>query len=174
MDEFLSKRELLDKIHTARADLENALASFTDAQMTQPGILGEWAVKDILSHLIFWEQKMLHRLQTSIVPQPAPGETWDAMIDRMNDENFRATRNRALDEIRNKIRESHAQVLAFIEALNEEDLNNPEKYAWHRGEPIWEYIRGDTYAHYEEHTAPIRAWQSAITNQKSKILMEEK
>jgi uncharacterized protein (TIGR03083 family) len=162
MSDFLSKRDLLDKIRTARADLENALASLTDAQMIQPGILGDWSVKDILSHLIFWEQKMLHRIQTGIVPQPAPGETWDQMIDRMNDENYRATRDESLDAVRAEFQNSYAEALAFIGALSNEDLNDPEKYEFWRGEPIWKYMRGDTYEHYQEHAAPIRAWNNSV------------
>ncbi len=157
MDEFLSKTELFDLIHAERERLEGALEQLSEPQMTEPGIVGQWAVKDILSHVTFWEQKMLHRLRTGIVPQPAPGQTWDQMIDEMNEQNFTTNRFKALNAALDEFHASHEEVLKYLETIGEEELNDPNRYDWHRGEPIWHYIAGNTYEHYREHVEPILA-----------------
>jgi hypothetical protein len=42
--------------------------------------------------------------------------------------------------------------------MPEDDLMNPDRFAWSQGEPLWEAIAGDTYEHYHEHIAQIQAW----------------
>jgi uncharacterized protein (TIGR03083 family) len=160
MDDLISKTELIDLIHAERDRLEGALARLTEAQMTEPGIVGRWSTKDILSHLTFWEQKMLHRLRTGIVPQPAPGQTWDQMTDEMNEQNWTTTRSKALNTVLDEFHASHEEVLKYLETIGEEEMNDPNRYEWYPGEPIWRYIAADTYEHYREHAEPILAIQS--------------
>lgn len=49
------KTEILDQIRTTRQQFEEALAQVPAAHLTQPGVNGEWSVKDILAHIAWWE-----------------------------------------------------------------------------------------------------------------------
>ncbi len=162
MDEYLDKRTLLVLIHTERVELERAVNALSEAQLTQPGILGEWSVKDILSHIIFWEQRMLNRFRTGQGLPVPEGMTVPQFIDYLNEQNYRATRDKPLAQVLDEFRDSHRQVLEFLATLTDDDLNDPERYEWWRGEPVWHYIRGDTYEHYREHSEPIRAWHEQV------------
>ena len=51
----MTRDEILEALHASRAQVEAALTGLTDAQLIEPGALGEWSVKDILSHLTAWE-----------------------------------------------------------------------------------------------------------------------
>jgi hypothetical protein len=155
MEGSITQARLFELIHAERNRFEGALARLTEAQMTEPGVLGQWAVKDILTHVTFWEQKMLHRLMTGIVPQPAPGQTWDQMIDEMNEQNFLANRFKGLSIVLEEFHSSHEEVLKYLQTIGDEELNDPYRYEWHRGDPIWHYIASDTYEHYREHAEPI-------------------
>ena len=54
-----TKALLLSESQKERAALDELLEPLTPVQMTEPGILGEWSVKDVLAHLYEWEQMVL-------------------------------------------------------------------------------------------------------------------
>jgi hypothetical protein len=55
-DRPLDKTTILAQIKTEHHKLEETLARLTLEQMEQPGVNGEWAVKDVLSHLLEWDR----------------------------------------------------------------------------------------------------------------------
>ncbi|QQS45146.1 MAG: ClbS/DfsB family four-helix bundle protein [Acidobacteriota bacterium] len=60
MGRRLKKKELLEEIRIERTALNNTLATLSRRQMTQPGVTqGGWSVKDILAHLVEWQQMNL-------------------------------------------------------------------------------------------------------------------
>jgi hypothetical protein len=56
VSKLATKTDLLTEIRTQRRHLENNLAGLTPAEMCQPGVCGDWSVKDVLAHLTAWEQ----------------------------------------------------------------------------------------------------------------------
>jgi hypothetical protein len=161
MDESMTKEKLLDLIQTEHTNLEEELGALNEQQITLPGVLGEWSVKDILSHITYWEQRMLNRFATGQGLHPPPGMTVDKFIDYLNHQNYVAHRERPLADVLADFQKSYLQVLEHVARLSDDDLTNPNRYAWWPGEPVWHYIRGDTYGHYREHTEPIRAWRES-------------
>jgi len=54
-----SKAELFESTFTERTKLEQKIAGMTPAELVYPGTMGEWSVKDILQHLVDWEQRWI-------------------------------------------------------------------------------------------------------------------
>jgi hypothetical protein len=50
-----TKIQITEAAQKERAALEQLLAEMTPKQMAQPNLIGEWAVKDVLAHLVEWE-----------------------------------------------------------------------------------------------------------------------
>lgn len=46
-------------VEQERGALEAQLAQLSDEQNTMPGVVGDWPVKDVLAHLVAWEQMCL-------------------------------------------------------------------------------------------------------------------
>ena len=44
--------------------------------------------------------------------------------------------------------------------MSEEDLTDPQRFAWAKGVSLWRYVAGDTYEHYLEHITSIQQWLS--------------
>jgi len=78
-------------------------------------------------------------------------------------------RGLSLDDVRAMARESHARLLAVISTFEDAQVSDLlaiaelKTVAWIRspkeGEqayPLWEWLRGVTYKHYEEHADMIR------------------
>jgi hypothetical protein len=57
MGKRLGKPALLAEIAQRRAELDTVVDALTLRQMAQPGVTrGGWAVKDILAHVVAWQQ----------------------------------------------------------------------------------------------------------------------
>ena len=85
MGKRLPKAELLQEIGVERSRLDALLEQLTPRQMTQGGAtLAGWSVKDILGHLIGWQQMNLDwyaaGLRGETPEMPAPGLTWRDII----------------------------------------------------------------------------------------------
>jgi hypothetical protein len=78
-------------------------------------------------------------------------------------------RGLSLDEVRKMGAESHARLIAVVEAFSDADLAeeltiaNLGTQGWIRqraegeqGWPLWQWLRGVTYHHYAEHTRELR------------------
>ena len=82
-----TKKQLLEAIEVEQKALDQLLAELSLAQMTQPGIVGEWSVKDVLAHLLEWQQMVLNWYSTGLkgkVPAiPAEGLNW-SQIPELN------------------------------------------------------------------------------------------
>ena len=55
----LSKAEILNGIHSEYDLLEETLASLSEDQMMQPGVEGDWSVKDVMAHVATWQERMV-------------------------------------------------------------------------------------------------------------------
>jgi hypothetical protein len=161
MEETMTKARLLALIRSERRLLEAELADLGGEQMTKPGVEGRWSIKDLMAHLIVWEQQMIEWLKQALrgeVPKRLPtAMAWDE-LDRWNDETYREHRDRPLDEITAESDRSYRQALRAVEIMPEESLIRPDYYVWRGGKPLWEMVAANTYWHYEEHREAIRRW----------------
>jgi len=155
-------RELIESGYTLFLML---LAELDDGQLTEPGILGKWSVKDILAHILIHEQRMLQwvtqRLRGKHPVLPQPYAMPDDELDILNEHIYQDNQHRKLDEILRDFHRTHAESLRLVETATEEDILDPRRLQLHGGEPLWEAIAANTFWHYEEHSQDIRAWQLA-------------
>ncbi|HEY7293690.1 MAG TPA: hypothetical protein VH916_01565, partial [Dehalococcoidia bacterium] len=53
-------------------------------------------------------------------------------------------------------RQTYAELLATVSALGDGELNDTARLG--TGVAVWQMIAANSYEHYEEHAAEIRAW----------------
>lgn len=154
------KTSLMALIREERAALEEAVNRLSESQMTTPGPEG-WSVKDHLAHLVTWEQILLihHMKQRPFAEAAAMDEATAAATETMtaegglNDFFFERDKDRPLEEVLADFHESHRRVLAALEEASFEALMRP----YHEGRPLLNWVKGDTYGHYQEHREIIEA-----------------
>ncbi len=131
--------------------LEGFLSRLSPAQMIEPGMLGEWSVKDVLAHLYEWEQMVLGWLAVTergeIPVVPAEGYKW-SQLPALNEEIRQKHSDRPLDEILALFRDSYNQVMKTIESLSEETLFTPGLYPWTNKNALGAYFVSATSSHY--------------------------
>ncbi len=143
------KTEILEQIRTTRQQFEDVLVRVEPARMTEPGVNGEWSVKDVLAHIAWWEQHLLRRLRTGNDDLSVEGEDGRVTTDRANAEVYALNRERPLVEVRAEYDASYREVLAAIESLSDDELVSDE---------VYDAIAWDTFRHYPEHTAMLGKW----------------
>ncbi len=165
MNPTLDKPKLLDLLRAEYAFLERTLTLVPAERRAEPGVEGDWSVKDIVAHLAAWQCRLLgwfaqaRRGETPSIP--APGYTPE-MIDALNARTAAEDRERPWDDILAEFRESYQRCLALAESLSEAELFAPTGFRGLIEASPWKPIADNTYAHYIEHVEPIRAWLNAL------------
>ncbi len=162
---IMTKDELVDKIETEWNNLQAALDGLTEEQMHQPGVVGEWSVKDILAHITAWQTRLittLFKAEKGFTPETT--ETGPT-VDQLNEQLYREMKDRAFDQVWDDLDSSYYQLLIRLEGWKEKDLFDPRKFQWMKGQPFADNIAGDSYEHYAEHAAQIREWREAVNNE---------
>jgi hypothetical protein len=150
MQEPTSKAQLLERIRAGRAALHESFVSFADDRLGDPGVAGHWSVKDILAHVVWWEQQTLAKLGgAKTAHDQLGGEDKEAQIDRVNDSVYQEHRDRPAAEVKATYGASGLKLSETLNSLGEDVvLSNLE------------FIAENTYRHYPEHAAQIQAWQA--------------
>lgn len=157
-----SKQDLRAAIERERGKLDAVLETVTPERMVEPGVVGEWSVKDVLAHLYAWEQMALGWYRTGLrgeVPEvPAPGYKWN-QTPQLNRAIFEKHRDRPLDEVLADHDASRREILGVIESLSDEDLFTPGRFAWTRKNTLGAYFVSATSSHYLWARTRIARWR---------------
>jgi hypothetical protein len=156
--ESMTKSELLEQIRSRHERLENLLARLSPGQMLQPGVSGEWSVKDVLAHLSAWERRMVGwvgMLMRGEIPAGAP-ENWDD-IHRMNAESYARDKHKPPQEVLAEFRAAHLTALDLAESLSEAQLQTDYPDTWPRN-ALWHGVAVDAGWHSKEHCEEINKW----------------
>ncbi len=157
----MNKKTILDSIHVERRRLVENLALLSEEELVQPGVVGEWSVKDLLAHLVDWEQRFLGWYRAGLrgqVPEtPAPGLTW-GQLHVLNRQIFERNRHRPLDDVMAEFHASYHETLETVEAIPGPDIFAPGRFAWTGRESLATYILANTASHYRWAKTQLRKW----------------
>jgi hypothetical protein len=137
-------------------------------QITMPGVLGKWSIKDILAHLLAYEQYMADRLGEILQGEAyIPCKTQsalDAFLDEFGYPDFGSPllddeapnawvvdkyRNVSLEDVVTHELNAFSSIVSSLEKLTEETIDQHNLY---------ERVANNTYKHYREHIRDIKHW----------------
>ena len=151
------KATLLNEMQRGYLALEAMLTPLDETQMTTAGVNGDWSIKDVLTHLTAWQRTMVARLHAAVRNEkPALTDLTDEEIDRLNEQFYQEGKSRPLAQVLMDFRTTYLQIVEDVQALPWEDLADSHRFVWLNGTPLWRYVAGDTYEHYQEHIESIR------------------
>ena len=159
MGTITAKEDLLEAIRTARSQLEKKFSKLTPKQMIWPGSMDDWSVKDILAHLVDWEQRLIGWYQAGFrgeIPEtPAPGMTWRD-LPKLNQQVYERHRDEPLEEVLEDFENSHIEILELVEGMSEKEIFTKGFYAWTGNSSLETWIAANTYKHYNWARRQIR------------------
>jgi hypothetical protein len=147
-------QRLLDRLEAAWAALTDSYAGVPESKLTEPGVVDDWSVQDVLAHVTSWEEEALRHLPLIIAGGTPPRYAAQGGIDAFNARAAEAGRRLSLAEVLRRRDETHARLLEFIRSQPAGTFAGQTR-ARRR-------LRLDTYGHYPQHTAAIRAWRERL------------
>jgi DinB superfamily len=142
---------ILKTIDAAWTSFTASFDGLLDARMLEPGVTGDWSVKDVLAHVTIWEEEALKYLPLIAEGGRPPKYATLGGIDSFNTQMVERRRSLTLAEVRRQLEETHRRLRDYVAAAPE-DLLTPDTRFRRR-------LRFDTYSHYPEHAEAIREWR---------------
>ena len=154
-----TKARLSRDIRNEHQRLEEAFSGLTEEDLVYRETPGAWSIKDILSHITAWEQLLMGWYQTGLrgVKQDMPEWKKPGVLDSINQEIYERNLNRELSDVLTEFQTSYQQILAMVEAVQDDTMSVPGKFDWTGGATLAQYIMGNTNGHYAEHLQAITA-----------------
>ena len=153
----MDKKELLRTLSESRYALDRALADVAPTEMTAPGIIGEWSIKDIIAHITWAVKETIGMLEAkALIGSPL----WRITEEERNTAVYEQNQARPLQEVLYESQQAHRRLIDLVTEMPEEDLLRADWFAALPGGdwPPWRGIRVNVSDHYNHHTQDIRYW----------------
>lgn len=179
-EELREKQAIIERNDAATARMAAALERIDDEQMLQPNAVGDWSLRDALSHLAnpwfaeqmssYLEGRKPDALAANGTTEP-PDPSFDlATNDGRNAWRHHVRRNESLEEVRERYRAWLGTMTSTLERLPAEDFERSFAIRFHdfvgevrpaeegeQGFPLWQWIRGEYWHHLEDHLPAFEA-----------------
>ncbi len=148
----MTREQLMQRLDTAWMTFQASYAGLSDEQLLEPGVAGDWSVKDILAHVTWWEEEALTHVPHIIAGgRPPRYSVTYGGIDAFNALMAEQKRDLSLAEVLTQQDETHRRLIAFIQTVPEDQFTRETR--------VRRRLRLDTYSHYPIHTEAIREWR---------------
>jgi len=165
--QIMDKARLIKLIQQGNTTIEALLRTLDSYKMEEPGVYDDLSFKDVLAHITAWERMETGWLRASLkgeeVIRYTPeyrlgGDNEEQTMHDLNAAIFAQNRERSLGDVLTDFRQAHTDLLETVRGMSEEDLNDPRRFDWYNGKPIWQSIAGNSYEHIREHRELVDKW----------------
>jgi hypothetical protein len=148
----MDRQQLLKRLDKAWMALKASCAGLSDSQLTEPGVMGDWSVKDILAHVTTWEEEALKYLPLILGGgRPPRYSTEYGGIGAFNAQMTEQKRGLSLSEVLRQLNETHRRLIDYVHSAPEEQFTHETRFR--------RRLRLDTYSHYPIHARAIKEWR---------------
>jgi hypothetical protein len=158
--------EIAARVAASHDRLLEAVSLLTYEQLQAPVLANGWSVKDVLAHLAFWDQRLLHAVEPEGGPQVSRltppliadipyNEQW---LTTVNARIYALNQGRDLAEVRAEFDATRRRLLVVAASLSPQDVSDLDGMTAPLGEPFSTMLLG-AYEHYEEHAEELEAHQ---------------
>ena len=133
----MTKDEIVKALEDTRKEFLAAIEGLSDQQLQEPGVNGDWSVKDLLYHISLWEAELVTLLWQATAGQtPTTVHFTQAHFDETNALWYAQGMSRPLEAIREDFNGVRRQTIRRLNDFSEKDLNEPQRYPWQRQFPL--------------------------------------
>ena len=138
----------MEQIDEAWERWRTVLAEVPPERIDEVGVVEKWSVKDLIGHVATWDGELIGALGSYL-------ETGDVSVlafvdvDELNERTVSAKRDIPLPGLLADMNRAHETAVGLVGELREEVLSVEE---------VRRRIGADTFFHYDEHAAHVRAW----------------
>lgn len=150
---------LAGQMADARERLLASIEGLPDEEMLEPGVCGEWSVRDVLAHVAAWDRET-----TAMFEAMLKGERHYFLdldedgLEQFNEEHHEATRDVPLPEVLAELTASREAMLDLVRGVDNLHLFAPAPGDEHADMSIATCL-GAQIQHDEEHAEMIETWR---------------
>jgi hypothetical protein len=160
-----NKNQILAMLKEEFNNWEELLASLDKAQITAPQLPDNWSMKDVMAHLMAWQQLSIARLEAALHNREPVLPAWPEELDpepegepdELNAWFYQSYREQPWSTVYQAWRTGFLRFLELAEVVPEKDLLEAGKYPWLEDYPLLAVLQG-SYEHHREHFEPLSAW----------------
>jgi hypothetical protein len=158
-DEPMTGPRLAAILRDERARWNALLDQMGLERMDLPGVEGDWSVKELVAHLTWYEQSVVEgAMQVASTGSFKRRRPEGMGLDEMNARIAAQAHGRSAEEVLAEARQVFDQLLAVIEIIPQDILNDPRRLGLPGDVVPWMAVANNSYAHYRQHEPALREW----------------
>ena len=138
----MNTEELLQREDQAWLAFVDAFAAVPEDQRDQQGVVPGWSTQDLVWHCGYWAGYVGDALERIARGETLPDQDWDAINDKVIEDGRGMSWDEIIVQSEHNRERARAALLALATVTDE----------------ALEEFTGETFEHYEEHAAEIRAF----------------
>jgi len=148
----MDKKQVIDKLEGAWKAFLDSFDGFSDEQLLEPGVMGDWSVKDLIAHVSWWEEEALNHLPEILEGiRPQRYSVLYGGIDVFNALMTDKWRAFSLKTVLTRAKDTHYKLITYLWGVPDIYFETDTKFR--------RRLRLDTYGHYPIHTQAILEWR---------------
>lgn len=159
-----ARRQMLaGQLHDSRERLLQSFAGLSNEQMQEPGVCGDWSVRDVLAHIAAWDRATTAAYRDMAASKRPPFLDLDLEgIEAFNLQRHQASAQASVDEAANELLAAREEMLELLREVDNKVLFAPAPGDTHADLSIAACVNV-TISHDEEHAEMIEEWREAAT-----------
>lgn len=156
----MEKEELIESWRRARKLFFDSVEGLSEEDASVADSMGSWSVKDVVAHLIFWDEELLRSIEALLKgDRPAfLDEDWDSL-------NARAVEKRvdqSLEEMLRDLRVSGRKVKGVMARLDEGQFSLSRGQKWKAWDVTIEWLVSGNTGHDVHHARRVASWRNSL------------
>ena len=157
------KEQILAGIAADELAWKALVAEVPSARMSEPGPMGDWTFRDLVSHLLAWRDRTISRLEAARTGAPRPANPWPAGMDEddpINDWFRQQDAARSAAGLLGAYAASFGRLDGAVAALSPDAFINesPASPGYYRWRDNTGEVESDFSGHLNDHSDDVRAW----------------
>lgn len=144
-----SKSQLISALQAAQEETLRMAQSLSESERNESGSVEQWARRDYLAHIGMSKRFLADDLAAARRGEAPQGDR----PDRTNPAVYAVTSKWPWADIYSLLEESHQELIDQIQTFSDEEINDPNHFAWMEGAPIWRRVAGTCFIHATVHLA---------------------
>ena len=151
----MNTKQVLERLDAAWADFEASYSGLSESQLTIPGVIKPWSVRDVIAHVSWWDEEALKHLPDIREGRRPPrySVTYGG-IDAFNALMTEKWRKLSVAEVLREHGDVHRRLREYVQTVPDELFASETRFR--------RRLRLDTYSHYPKHTKAILSWRRAF------------
>lgn len=157
--------EILVQLKSEFDHWEELLALLSEEQITASRLPNGWSIKDLLAHLMAWQQVSIARLEAAQLDTEPIFPAWRAgsarepeEIDQINARIYEIYREQSWLNVYQGWRDGFLRLLKLGEEIPEDDFLDTRKYSWQNGYALLAVLQGSYEHHHVDHLQSLQTW----------------